>query len=166
MDQQWGPKDVAPALLFDRLAGGQPFEKTEKTPLRGYDRERLYASLHRELTRLLNTRCPVSGDLALSRMPTILEYGLPDLDQGGRQVLRDSDRKRVTKIIQRTIEAYEPRLRNVEVEILKWPEPGTRLEISIEGVVTIGAFMEPLSFALAIGGDAHEHGPALGGNAL
>ncbi len=163
MDQSWGPKDVAPALLFDRLAGGRPFEKPEKTPFRGYDRERLYESLHRELMRLLNSRCTVPGDTALTREATILDYGLPDLDQGGRQVLRESDRKRVTKIIERTIEAFEPRLHNVVVDIVKWPEPGSRLEITIDAAVMLDQMMEPLSFTLAIGGDSGHQGPAAGG---
>lgn len=163
MDQQWKPKDVAPALLFDRLQGGRPFERPERTPLRGYDRERLYDSLLRELTRLLNARCPVTGDIALARNPTILDYGLPDLDQGGRLVLRESDRKRVSKIIERTIEAFEPRIRNVEVDILRWPEPGSRLEIAISGYVMLDERMEPLSFTMAIGDQSTEIRPANGG---
>lgn len=155
MEGKWGSNDVARALLFERLVDEQPFDTHERKVFRGHGREGVYASIRRELTRLLGTRCPVTGDEALTNPErTILEYGLPDLDQGGRNVINESDKGRIAKLIQHTIEAFEPRLRGVEVEVIKLPAPGGRLVVSIEGVLTLDNIMEPLSFTLPVGSGA------------
>lgn len=154
MEGKWGSSDVGRALLFDRLVDEHPFEPHEKTVFRGLSREGMRASVRKELVRLLNTRCPVTGDVALMKERTILEYGLPDLDQGGRNVLVESDKSRIAKLIRTTIEAFEPRLQSVEVEIVKLPSPGGKLIVEIDGMLTMENIMEPLSFTLPIGGGA------------
>lgn len=151
MEAKWGSSDVGRVLLFDRLVDEEPFEPREKTVMRGLSREGIRASVRRELVRLLNTRSPVTGDEALTRERTILEYGLPDLDQGGRNVLTESDKVRIAQLIRTTIEAYEPRLQGVEVEVVRLPAPGGKLIVEIDGVLTIENIMEPLSFTLPIG---------------
>jgi type VI secretion system lysozyme-like protein len=159
MEGQWGSRDVARALLFDRLVDENPYETREHTPLRGYSRDDLYISVRRELWRLLNTRCPIRGDVALTRERTTLDYGLPDLLEGGRGVLQESDKGRIAKLIRRTIEAFEPRLKNVDVEVIQLPAPGGKLVISIDAVLAVEKLMEPLSFTMPIGaGEAEGDG--------
>lgn len=154
MEGKWGSNDVARALLFDRLVDEDPYETArEKKPLRGLSREGVRASVRRELMRVLNTRCPVSGDEAVSRERTILDYGLPDLDEGGRRVIQESDKRRIATLIRHTIEAFEPRLKDVDVEVVRLPSPGGKLMVSIDGVLTLENIMEPLSFTLPVGGD-------------
>jgi len=154
MDEKWGSGHVGRALLFDRLVDMHPHRQREATPLRGLDPDELYASIERELVRVLTTRCPLSGDEALTRQRTVIDYGLPDLEDGGRATVKE-DRMRLARLIRETIEAYEPRLRNVEVEV---NDPtgnsggGGRLVVSVDAKLAMEHLREPLSFSIPLGG--------------
>lgn len=154
MDEKWGSGLGGRALLFDRLVDLHPHRRREQTPLRGLDPDELYASIERELVRVLTTRCPLTGDEALGRKRTVIDYGLPDLEEGGRATVKE-DRMRVARLIRETIEAYEPRLRNVEVEV-RGPLGQSRLVVSIEAHLAMDHLREPLSFSIPLGGEGGE----------
>lgn len=151
MDEKWGSRIGARALLFDRLVDEHPHRKHESTPQRGLAPDELYASIRRELVRLLSTRCPLTGDEALSRRRTVIDYGVPDLEEGGRGLIRE-DRMRTAKLIRQTIEAYEPRLRSVEVEVRAPPDGTGKLIVSVEALLSMEQMREPLSFSIPLGG--------------
>jgi type VI secretion system lysozyme-like protein len=126
MMDSWGAIEAGRVPLFERLVDEQPQRRQEATPLRSYTRDELLASVRRELALLLATRCPLSGDAALARARTVIDYGLPDLELGGRATIRE-DRLRAARLIRQVIEAYEPRLQRVEVEVLERADGGARL---------------------------------------
>lgn len=150
MKDAWGATEAGRVPLFERLVDEQPQRRQEVTPLRSYTREELHASVRRELAVLLATRCPISGDAALARARTTIDYGLPDLELGGRATIRE-DRFRAAKLIRQVIEAYEPRLQRVEVEVLDRVDGGARLLVAVRAMLVTERVREPLSFSLPLG---------------
>ncbi len=139
----------ARALLFERLEDGD-VGSPEARPFRVHDREGLRASVARELSRLLNTRCALGAAELLGRgTRTVLEYGLPDWspaharDPGARAALEASAR--------RAIEAFEPRLR--EVRVCAEPVPGREreLRLRIDAMLSVDGASEPVSFPVVLG---------------
>jgi type VI secretion system protein ImpF len=150
MAETWGAKNVGWVPLFDRLIDDDPADKHEAVPMRALDRQGLRDSIRRELARLLGTRCPLRGDEALSQTRTVLDYGLPDIEDGGRALIT-GDQRRIGRLVQKTIEAFEPRLRNVTVRVDKRPEHGGRIYASIEAIMVTDDVGEALSFTMPIG---------------
>lgn len=156
MSEKWGDTEVGAVPLFDRLFDEPPrFLAGKREPIRTCDRRQLEMSIQLDVDRLLSTRCPVTGDVALSRRRSVLDYGLPDLDEGGRGTI-DSQRQRVQRLISSTIEAFEPRLASVHVEVATID--GSRLRVTIEADILINEAREPVSFSLNLGGGSGEHG--------
>lgn len=143
----WGSTSAGRVPLFDRLVDEDLAQKQEAVPYCTLNRAELRDSVSRELGRILSTRCPITGDDALTRMRTVIDYGLPDLELGGRNILPEEER-RMTRLIQRTIAAYEPRLQDVQVEIVRREDvpPSSRLVISLRGMIVTDEVREPLSF--------------------
>jgi type VI secretion system protein ImpF len=139
--------------LFDRLVDDEPEISREPVPQRTLDRAGLHASIERELARVLETRCPFPGDVALDRERSALDYGLPDLDQGGRGHASER-RARLVRLITHTIEAFEPRLADVRVTILDTGEGRSRVTVALTASVLVGDQAEPLRLSLPLGGPA------------
>lgn len=151
MAQGWGSTSAGRVPLFDRLVDEDPAQRQEAVPYCTLNREELRASVARELVRLLGTHCPVSGDVALGRARSVLDYGLPDLEVGGRSFVPEETR-RLQKLVQKTIEAFEPRLRNVRVEILRRDDvaPVARLVTMLDATLVTDEVREPISFELPV----------------
>jgi len=147
MTNSWGSTGAGRVPLFDRLVDEAPAQKSESVPYCVLDREGLHRSIARELGRILSTRCPITGDEALARKRTVIDYGLPDLELGGRQLLPEETR-RLQRIVQKSIEAFEPRLQNVRVEIIRREQapPHARLVVSLSAYLVTDEVREPLSF--------------------
>lgn len=167
------PKAITGAreLLFDRLVDLHPEQKDER-PLRILDREQMKASVQRELGRLLNTRCslPLHGLGEVER--SVINYGIPDFSSLSPQ--NADDQALIASIIGQTITAFEPRLRQVHVEVgpigdyestavtrtncehdmFDRAEPRSdgegRLWISIEALMATNLFNEPVSFPVTL----------------
>jgi type VI secretion system protein ImpF len=156
MSEKWGVTEVGALPLFDRLFDEPPrFLSGKREPIRTCNREQLAASIQLDVDRLLSTRCPVTGDVALSRERTILDYGLPDLEEGGRGTIV-SQRERLQRLIASTIEAFEPRLAAIHVEVES--VDGGRLRVLVEADVFIDDAREPIAFSLNLGGGSGENG--------
>lgn len=149
MDESWGATDAGRVPLFDRLVDDNPSQRSEARPKRSHDLDALRASVLRELERLLGTRCPVPGDVALARQRTVIDYGLPDLELGGRGLIKE-ERFRIARLIQQTIEAYEPRLARVEVELLPPADGDARYRAAVRALLVTERVREPLSFTLPL----------------
>jgi type VI secretion system protein ImpF len=167
------PKPITGAreLLFDRLVDLHPEQKEER-PLRILDREQLRASIQRELGRLLNTRCslPLHGLGEVER--SVVNYGIPDFSSLSPH--NPDDQALIASIIGQTVTAFEPRLRQVRVEVgpisdhesaaltgthcehdmFDRAEPRSggegRLWISIEALMGTDVFNEPVSFPVSL----------------
>ncbi|WP_437755075.1 type VI secretion system baseplate subunit TssE [Sorangium sp. So ce1389] len=149
MDDSWGAAEAGRVPLFDRLVDEDLSQRSEARPKRSHDLDALRASVRRDLERLLGTRCPLPGDVALSRQRTVVDYGLPDLDLGGRSLIKE-ERLRVARIVRQTIEAYEPRLSRIEVELLDPAEGGARYHVVVRAVLVTERVREPLSFTMPL----------------
>ena len=147
MTNSWGSTGAGRVPLFDRLVDEAPTQKRESVPYCTLDREGLRRSIARELGRILSTRCPITGDEALTRKRTVIDYGLPDLELGGRHVLPE-ELRRLQRIVQKSIEAFEPRLQNVRVEVKRREDaaPHARLVVFLTANLVTDEVREPLSF--------------------
>jgi type VI secretion system protein ImpF len=144
------PKPIAGAraLLFDRLVDLHPDEDEGERPLRILNREQMRASVRRELERLLNTRCslPLHGIGEAER--SVINYGIPDFSSLSAQ--NPDDHVLIASIIGKTISAFEPRLRQVRVEVQPSDDDEGALWLSIDGVMAIDLFNEPVSFPVLL----------------
>lgn len=147
MTNSWGATGAGRVPLFDRLVDEAPAQKREATPYCTLDREGLRRSIARELGRILSTRCPITGDEALTRKRTVIDYGLPDLEIGGRNVLPE-ELRRLQRIVKKSVEAFEPRLQNIDVEVNRREDapPHARLVVTVRANLVVDEVREPLSF--------------------
>ena len=169
------PKPItgARALLFERLVDLYPGSDEGERPFRILNRAQLKASVRRELERLLNTRCslPLHGLGEVER--SVVNYGIPDFSSLSPH--NADDRALIASIIGQTISAFEPRLTHVRVEVeptigdhesaamkqtncehdlfeMSEPRPGGegRLRVSIEALMLVDVFNEPVSFPVSL----------------
>src|SRR6185369_15761732 len=101
-----------------------------------------------ELERLLNTRCAASLAQLATRRRSVLDYGLPDYS-----ALHTADvehRRQLSALVLDTATAFEPRLRDVQVDVE--PAPNTRhaLEVSITGHIAAPGRLEPVNFRVSV----------------
>lgn len=134
----------ARALLFDRLVDLHPDADEKDQPFRILNREQLKASVRREIERLLNTRCSIPLHLLSETERSVVNYGIPDFSSLSTQ--NDDDRALVASIIGGTITAFEPRLRQVHVEVEQIVNSEDTLRIWIEAMMVVDLFNEPVSF--------------------
>lgn len=170
--RQLKPIAGARALLFDRLVDLHPKADKEERPLRILDREELKKSVRQELGRLLNTRCSLSLHRLGETERSVVNYGIPDFSSLSPH--NADDRALIASIIGQTIAAFEPRLREVRVEVVPISDdesaalkqtncmhdifemnesrPGGegRLWVSIEALMVVGLFNEPVSFPVLL----------------
>jgi type VI secretion system lysozyme-like protein len=149
----------------------------ERKPWRILDREGLMRSIRLELHRLLNTRSHYAVEANGHRQRTVIDYGLPDYS--ALYTRNPEDHKRLAALVQSTVEAYEPRIRNVRIEVILADDGGLALTeksdtrrdllvdadapreltlsidnqrellVTIHGETDLGQLMEPVSFKLA-----------------
>jgi type VI secretion system lysozyme-related protein len=98
--------------LFERLSDAQPGQ-AETTPLRLFSQEAAVASICAELSRLLNTRRhsqPLLDDYST------IDYGIADWS--GFKTGFVEDRRQFVRDIKQAISVFEPRLKNIQIEML------------------------------------------------
>ncbi|VVE16910.1 type VI secretion protein [Pandoraea cepalis] len=121
--------------LYDMLLGHIHGE-----PLAAHDDKTLeIMSVQRNVHRILNTRAG-----AVKHLP---DYGLPDLGNVYRALPASTSRLQAQ--LERTLLAYEPRIRAVEVEALPDDDPGVVMSFEMTchlktaGLVRFGTYFEP-----------------------
>jgi type VI secretion system protein ImpF len=127
---------LMPSLL-DRLIDP---ESSGTVARRGYGVEQMTEAVRRDLTELLNTRqshdglSPEFDELHRS----ILAYGLPDLTS--LSAVTPEERRQIGRLIERIIELFEPRLRDVRATVL---DPSDSRERTIRFRVDARLCLEP-----------------------
>jgi len=149
MADSWGAKQAGRALLFERLVKDpdQWFGEATRSlpePRRTHDREGLRASVLREIRSVLATRCAIPSGDALARARSTVDYGLPDVDP--REIAGANGERYLVRLVRQAIESYEPRLRNVEVEVVGPAPQAGRLLLHISGDLVVDSVLEPLDF--------------------
>ncbi len=118
-------RQVQPSLL-DRLIDLDPQSGLEAPPTRAESIETYIAGVRRDLEWLLNTRRPPvtvpEGCEALER--SVFTYGVPDTTPLGRD--DTAARRRLQAWIEEAIATFEPRLRDVRVELGRGGAEGLR----------------------------------------
>ncbi len=134
--------------LFDRLVDRDPRLRHEMRPMRTLDRRGLRESVRRELEQLFNTRCPIPAHRLPIRERSVIDYGVPDFSVFSPRSY--DDRVRLAELLRRTIEAFEPRL--IEVQVSLEPHPGNDLSLLglIEAKLLTDMVAEPVSFETSL----------------
>ena len=139
------------ALLFERLAGGDPLAAREGArPFRVHEAAALKESVRRELVRLLNTRSSSALDargVGVGEM-SVLDYGVPDFS--ALSALSGDDRARLSAAVARAVAAFEPRLRDVRVLAEGLRSNDRALILRLDAMLVVGEHSEPVSFPLLV----------------
>ncbi len=134
----------APTPLFDRLVDEHPGVHHETPPARTLTRAELVESVRRELERLFNTRLPLPSHRLEGRSRTVIDYGIPDF----REVspANPADRERLGRELAEAITAFEPRLKEVRVEVEAAADLEEGLVGRIQASLASESIDEPISF--------------------
>lgn len=136
------------APLLDRLIDWNPKEKTEQNVLRAYTKTELTQAILRDLSWLLNTRCPTNRKVLEQReQRSVIDYGIPDF--GDLHTQNPDDRVIIIENIEQAIKTYEPRLTNVKVVFDK-EQNQQQLVGYIEADLRFNQTVEPLTFPITI----------------
>ncbi len=111
--------------------------------------QELTASVAQDLQNLLNTHKVIGAeelpDDFPELRPSLVDYGIPDLTT--ISIYSDEQKQRFTEAVQRAIEVYEPRLKDVRVELL---EANNEVELifrfRIKAVLIVEPKPIPISF--------------------
>lgn len=127
----------APLLpsLLDRLIDRQPHIRTEAEAARAQSFRELKEAVRRDLEWLLNSRRTPeevpSPTCELAR--SVYNYGLPDFSNAALNVA--DDRRRIARLMEMTIAAFEPRLINIHVAVQEAAAGSRLLLFHIEGAL-------------------------------
>ena len=141
----------ARAPLFERFGdeegeGGDAFLPWHAAGRHGLSA--LERSVAQELDRLLNTRCAASLEQLATRPRSVLDYGLPDYSP-----LYSADikhRRQLSDLVRDTIVAFEPRLREVAVDVVLVANSRHALEVSVSARLVAAGRLQPVSFNVAV----------------
>lgn len=140
----WNRNTEARASLLDRLVDDEPDAAAELRLRRVLTRDELMESVRSELARLLNTRL---GPMRNAGARTVLEYGV--VDYTAFYPANQENRRRLARMMEASIETFEPRLRSPRVQVDAAPEQHG-LVVRIEGILVSESVREPVSFPIAI----------------
>lgn len=101
------------ASLLDCLVDDQPEEAFESVSRRTQQTQALRQSVQRDVQHLLSTRRGPGGGAEAGAM--VQHYGVPDLIHLNPR--SEADRQVIGAMLQRAIERWEPRLRQVQVAV-------------------------------------------------
>jgi type VI secretion system protein ImpF len=144
---------LLPSLL-DRLLDDHPEESREPAWRDVQVVRVLKASLCRDLQNLLNAhRLLTTIPEAYSELKTsLLNYGLPDLQS--MEVREDHDLGLLCRLIEESIQAFEPRLQGVRVRPVidaEGKKPiDRRVRFEIEAVLVVEPLREPVLFSSSL----------------
>lgn len=137
--------------LFDRLVDNEPENQHVSASLKTLSVKELKDSIRREISWLLNTRCTFSQDALAGVERSVVDYGIPDFSCFFPD--NNENRKKLTRAISDVIEAYEPQLKNVDVEVKDDEGQVDKFSLSllIKANVIINQVPEPITFIMDVG---------------
>jgi type VI secretion system protein ImpF len=110
--------------------------------------EDLQASIGRELSRLMNTRSRLTPAEFLQGTGTAIDYGIPDFLALSTRSQAQADL--VQSTVRLAVSQYEPRLKDVTVNVFPAAGPGNNATLVIGGTVKIGMKLRQLNFELQL----------------
>ena len=142
-------KALIPSVL-DRLIDQDPGATKEAPKGQVQVLREMKQSLRRDLENLMNTRwrClswpPNMEELELS----LVNYGLPDFS--GANLGIAENREQFRRVIERVIAKFEPRLKNVKVQVLNDGSADRVLKFKIDALLQADPAPEPVAFESAL----------------
>jgi type VI secretion system protein ImpF len=144
---RWEPEQTVTLSVIERLIDREPAVAAEPALTRAQSVRQLKASLRRDLEWLLNTRRrPDAVETEFKELEqSLFNYGLPDISSMSWDSARD--RSRLTRIIEKTIAMFEPRVKRLKV-VAAEAAPGAKhvLRFQIEGLLDMDPAPEHISF--------------------
>ncbi len=113
------------------------------------DTDGVEASVVRELRRLLNSRSRIPLSVFTDTELTVLDYGIPDY--GAHSAQSEADRRRVAAAVRHAIEAFEPRLSDVDVSLIDGATGKTIALFCIEATLQVAHAVRRINFTLNTG---------------
>ena len=135
-----------PIPLFDKL--DQRAIVTDQAD-QVLDADGVEASVVRELRRLLNSRSRIPLSAFTDAELTVLDYGIPDY--GAHSAQSEADRRRVAAAVRHAIEAFEPRLTDVDVSLVDGATGKTIALFCIEATLQVAHTVRRINFTLNTG---------------
>ena len=146
--------DSARTPLFERLIDEDPYTQEEYRPSRTLNMSELRNSVRLDLERLLNTRCSLREADWEGREPSVVDYGMPDFCAMSSR--DSSDIRTMARMIIRAIEAFEPRLQELNVLMERFDDNEKAMFFTIEGFLVVEDIREPVSFPALVRGKSGE----------
>ena len=134
------------ACILDRLVDLEPGVSHEPVQSSFQGMGQIKASLVRDIESLLNTKrqiiVPPSGYRELNN--SLFVYGLRDFT--AQNPRSPSTRQQLRQDIEKTISRFEPRLRNLTVQLDTTNQNDRNFRFHITGVLVVEPIREPVSF--------------------
>jgi type VI secretion system protein ImpF len=132
--------------LLERLIDTEPKTPSEQALTRPQSVRKLKAALRRDLEWLLNSRrTPIEADESCPELQkSLYHFGLPDLTNLSMTSAQDQDR--LTWLLEKTIQTFEPRLDGVRVSMQPLTDANRRVQFIIEGLLLMDPAPERISF--------------------
>lgn len=137
---------VTPSVL-DRLIDLEPRQAEDSPSTRAQSVRRLRTSVRRDLEWLLNSRRnPEEAPESMAELShSVYNYGLPDFSSVSLN--SPNDRDWLLMEVERAVALFEPRLKDVRVNLLESSALGNRtLHFQIEGLLQMDPAPEQVSF--------------------
>ncbi|WP_319410082.1 type VI secretion system baseplate subunit TssE [uncultured Desulfosarcina sp.] len=138
--------DNAQASLLDRLIDEDPGNSRESVQYRLLNVRQVKASVVRDLENLLNSRRDITVLPAEFREleNSVVTYGLKDFT--GENTDSQKVRQTIRKDVERTIARFEPRLKNVKVDLETGEKKERNLSFRISAMLVVDPIREPVTF--------------------
>jgi type VI secretion system protein ImpF len=138
--------DHAQASLLDRLIDEDPGSSGESDQHRLLNARQVKAFVVRDLENLLNSRRPITQlPVQLRELNhSVATYGLKDF------TAENTDSQKVRQLVRRdveqTIARFEPRLKNVKVDLETGSKKERNLSFRISAMLVVDPIREPVAF--------------------
>jgi type VI secretion system protein ImpF len=143
---RWEPEQTVTLPVLDRLIDREPGVAAEPPLTRAQSVRQLKAALRRDVEWLLNTRRrPDAAESALKELEqSLFNYGLADIST----ITWDSarERSRLSRIIEKTLATFEPRIKRLRVVPVDSGGAKHVLRFQIEGLLDMDPAPEHISF--------------------
>ena len=142
--------------LFEKLVDSEPEKLTEQPIQKFYTVEDLKLSIERELYHILGTQSKAKKEEYLELAKDPLNYALPEMfgvpEFTYFEAANHENWKPLARYLVKIIEAYEPRLKHVQVTVTGFHRQTQYLHLAVMGSLTIPEFQEEATFHLDIKG--------------
>ncbi|RZI45691.1 type VI secretion system baseplate subunit TssE [Candidatus Finniella inopinata] len=140
--------------LFDRLIDDNPVEKIDPSHKLVLTTRQLIESIQREIGAILGTRLTAKNADYDDLIQNPLNFGLPSLfgfqDFQSFDASSPSQWGRICQLCQRAINAFEPRISDVQVKVDQFNKLKQSLEIQVTGTIRLEKFREVVHFPVML----------------